>query len=126
MNKYLTIGILTLGIIACKELSNNPELSKAPEKQISISSKKNIGTLKKAFKAKDEELFMEQFPGSFFQFNNYFGWDEKAQEPYPLYDESLEYINFWFANLAKPQHKKYRNNIIKISENGHWDADAVN
>ena len=85
-----------------------------------------IEKLKAAFKANDEVAFLEQFPKYFHQFSNYFGWNEVADEPNPLYDVSIEYIDYWFHLLDNPKNKFLEEKLIELCMDGGWQADGVN
>lgn len=117
-----------------REVSQTAEYQKKPDKQASRDYTKNdtvndtadIKKLKKAFKVKNEVLFLEQFPADFQQFMNYFGWNTKSEQPAELYEESNAYMNYFFKFLSNEQHKAFENKLMSIAEKGQWQADSVN
>lgn len=77
-----------------------------------------------------EQQYFEVFPGSFKSFNNILGDSASGPiythfefKPGPLYYEAYSYIETFF-NLDIEKSKHYTK-MIKISLDGHWDADAV-
>lgn len=122
--KVLLFIVLLLNICSCKkkETENNSINSYNTSSQHVI----NIQNLQKSFKAKNEQGFLKQFPKDFKQFNTYFGWDSRNDEPEELYDVANDYINYWFELLEDEKYKSHESNIIKISAKGHWEPDAVN
>lgn len=107
MNKFLIILLL---IISC----NNEAQTKV-----------DTGLLKKAFAAKDEKLFLENFPGNFEGFKTVFGWNDQTEKPYPLYDVANQYIDYFFQLAIQPAYNNYQNKMIDIAANGVWQADGV-
>ncbi len=83
----------------------------------------DLQKLKQAFVAKEELLFLDLFPSEFHQFLNYFGWNNKGNQPSELYQESYIYIDYFFKLLRK--HKGFESKLIGIAKNGHWQADGV-
>ncbi len=85
----------------------------------------NTTLIKKAFTDKDEKVYLENFPHTFGSFKTTFGWNEKADEPYPLYKNANQYIDYYFELITKkyPANKK---DIIAIAVDGSWQADGVN
>ena len=126
MNRYILIGFIFFITISCKEKKTEPQLSNVYSNEKVELAQKDLAMLKKAFAEKDEALFMKQFPDTFNEFQNYFGWDPENKKPQPLYKESLAYIRYWFSLLSKKEFIKYQKQLIEISENGHWEADGIN
>lgn len=110
MNKVLT-SFLLLILVACKG-AYNQEIS--------------IDNLKKSFEFKEESEYMRQFPKEMDTFKFYFGWNDSLNMPQELYEESYEYIDYWFSLLDSREYNKYESDILNICENGKWEADAVN
>ncbi|WP_312077198.1 SH3 domain-containing protein [Chryseobacterium sp.] len=111
MNKLLII-IFTI-FISCE---GNSQKNDAVKQEIA---------LEKYFSGKNEEAFMENFPKTFGTFQSTFGWNEQKNAPEKLYKDSEKYIQYWFLLLNNPKYKKYENTIVKIAEEGKWEADAV-
>ena len=86
----------------------------------------SIAELKKAFAKNDEALFLKNFPKDYPQFVSYFGWNETLDTPYPLYEESTEYIDKFFQIITKENNIESLNHIINIGIEGKYQADAVN
>jgi hypothetical protein len=107
MNK---IFILILLFISCNNIAH---------------TKTNPGTLKKAYLAKDEKVFLENFPGKFKDFKAIFGWDDKVNGPNPLYTGANEYVDYFFQLASQEKYVSYKNKIVDIALNGIWEADAV-
>ncbi|WP_319381729.1 hypothetical protein [Thiomicrorhabdus sp.] len=85
-----------------------------------------IERLQLAYSTKDEESFLNQFPSDFEQFVNVFGWDEQANRPNNLYEESDAYINYFFALISNEKYQDYEKKVISIAKEGKWQADAAN
>jgi len=86
----------------------------------------SIQNLYKSMEDKDEQEFLRQFPKDFNQFQNYFGWDTPNDAPHELYEHGVHYIEYLFYLLRTNKYPSYEKNIIRICENGRWEADAVN
>ncbi len=112
MNKLLLILFFIL--ISCK---GNSQEKKAVNK---------IDDLRTSFLNKNEKQFLNSFPKTFEAFNNTFGWDNAKDSPEPLYNDANKYIDYWFYLLQKSEYKNYEAQIISISKNGQWEADAIN
>ncbi len=97
----------------------------SPSQENDYSSDR-LTKLKEAFAKKDEEQFLKNFPNSFSDFKNAFGWNEATDSPAPLSAEANQYINYWFSLIGKSTYKKYEKQLISISKGGQWEADAVN
>ena len=80
--------------------------------------------LKQSYISKDEVQFLHQFPKNFKQFQKYFGWDFKLNQPEVLYDEAHEYIVYWFKLLNTNKYESHEKYIISICTVGYWEADA--
>ncbi|GAA0872265.1 hypothetical protein GCM10009117_14120 [Gangjinia marincola] len=129
MNKYMLLGVLVFTLVSCdsktkEEVKNEVDNLFSFENKIPVQNDWLL--LKKSYEDKNEDQFMKQFPSSFITFMDYFGWNEIENNPNPLYDVSIDYINYWFSNLSKKEHKKYEDKLIGIAMNGSWQADAVN
>ncbi|OXA76305.1 SH3 domain-containing protein [Flavobacterium aquidurense] len=111
MNKLIALIILSL-FISCTSKSQSKEAT--------------IADLKIAFTKNDEKLFLQNFPKNYNQFVKYFGWNDSLDVPYPLYNESEEYINRLFKIIKKDKTGKSLKLIIDIGINGKYQADAVN
>ncbi|MBN3581921.1 hypothetical protein JYB64_05940 [Algoriphagus aestuarii] len=86
----------------------------------------DIEKLKEAYKTKNEAQFLEQFPADFQLFKEYFGWNNKNDQPNELYEESYAYIEYFFDLLADVKYREFESKLISIAENGVWHEDAVN
>lgn len=112
MNKFILI--LFFALISCKGSSQDEKTAN------------NLSNLKTSFLSKDEKQFLENFPETFTSFKNNFGWNDTKDIPEPLYNDANKYIDYWFSLLQKPENKNYSKQIISISKNGKWEADAIN
>lgn len=111
MNKVFFL-ILAITLVGCK--GSSQEI-----KQISI--------LTKCYEQKDEECFLLEFPENYVEFNNYFGWNQKLDSPQPLYENSKNYIDYFYSLLEdNKQYINFESKIISICKDGVWEADAVN
>jgi len=86
----------------------------------------SIQNLYKSMEDKNEQEFLRQFPKDFNQFQNYFGRDRVNDAPNVLYEHGVHYIEYLFYLLRTNKYPSYEKNIIRICENGRWEADAVN
>lgn len=86
----------------------------------------SIKKLKQAFDDKKDALFLEQFPSDFYQLVEYFGWYDENAQPNGLYEESYGYIDYFFDLLYMERHKEFEDKMLRIAENGRWQADGVN
>lgn len=111
MNKSIALIILSL-FISCTSKSQSKEAT--------------IADLKIAFTKNDEKLFLQNFPKNYYQFVKYFGWNDSLDGPYPLYNESEEYIDRFFTIFNKDKNDKSLKLIIDIGVNGKYQPDAVN
>lgn len=114
MNKF--IYILLALILSCK----------SPSQKGSEKSENKITELSKAFSNQKADAFLENFPKDFSTFKSTFGWNESSNSAKPLYNDYQKYIDYWFNLISNPQYKDHENEIILISKNGHWEADAIN
>lgn len=69
--------------------------------------------------------FMKSFPNSFEKFTAVFGYDDAKRTEMPLYKEAMDYLNILFAG-KDIEPKQFYDLIIGISQEGRWEADAVN
>lgn len=107
MNK---IFILLLLLISCNNIAQ---------------TKTDIEVLKKAYSAKDEHVFLANFPHNFEEFKATFGWDDKADKPNPLYSGANKYIEYFFQLASQAKYESYKSQLIDIAVNGTWQADAI-
>lgn len=126
---WITFSLIT---ISCKEGRVNEKGLIEPTQNISdtnipISDQIiDIEKLKEAFRNKNKAQFLEQFPADFHQFIEYFGWDNKNDQPNELYEESYAYIEYYFDILSDAKYREFESKLISIAENGVWQEDAVN
>lgn len=73
---------------------------------------------------KYQREFFDAFPSNFQLLNDIYGWNNLTNKPAPLYDVSLDHINFFFK-LRSINQDSLTKKIITISINGKGDADAV-
>lgn len=85
-----------------------------------------IEKLKEAYKTKNETQFLKQFPANFHLFMAYFGWDSDSNQANPLYEESYEYIVYFFDLLSLDKYRKFESKLMGIAANGVWQEDGVN
>lgn len=71
-----------------------------------------------------QKCFFESFPGSFSSFLQTYGYNEKIDQPYPLYSDYPDHLNL-FCNLKSIEKERYIEKLIRIGINGHWQADGV-
>ncbi|WP_042721259.1 SH3 domain-containing protein [Flavobacterium sp. B17] len=109
-----------LVIIIFALLISDKSLSQA---KISID---HLIEFKNSFSNKNEEEFLKNFPRNFSDFKSTFGWNDKKDIPEPLYTEANNYIDYWFSIIEKDKYTSYESQIVSISKNGYWEADAVN
>lgn len=110
-------------VVKTESLNNVKPLSSAAT---SPESDTDIDQLKLAYSNKNAVLFLKTFPATFQQFVNVFGWDEQADRPNPLYEESYSYIDYFFALIAEKNYQDYEDKVVQVSIGGKWQADAVN
>ncbi|MFY0714947.1 hypothetical protein J1D01_14830 [Seonamhaeicola sp. NFXS20] len=108
------------------EKLNADEWEAPAEKSTQEPKDISIHNLYIAMADKDEEEFLRQFPKDFKQFQSYFGWDAPNNAPHELYEHSVHYIEYLFYLLRTNKYPSYEKNIIRICENGQWEADGVN
>lgn len=127
----LYVAFILIFLIGCKNpksqevtaVIKNQEISNTLPKSNKYSS---IENLKLAFSKKDYELFLKEFPENFEQFHHYFGWDYENDKPNELYEESNEYIDYFFGLLDKKEYQEFETKLVGIGKNGQWQPDAVN
>lgn len=71
---------------------------------------------------KEINEFIEEFPNSFFEMEELFGFDSKGAAP--LYETGGKIIKY-FSSLQPNNTKLYYNKYINICINGRWDADNI-
>ncbi|SFU20248.1 hypothetical protein SAMN04489724_0279 [Algoriphagus locisalis] len=98
------------------------DLSKIPISNQTL----DIEKLKEAYTSNNEAQFLEQFPANFQLFMAYFGWDSDSNQANPLYEESNEYIVYFFDLLSQSKHRDFKSKLVGIATNGVWQEDAVN
>ncbi len=136
---YILITIIFLGIISCRESKNsNAEEQKVTNVTVPSSKKhenkttSNLDSLIFYYgkvsnsNTTDSQFnkYNEFFPSSFKEFTDYFGFDDEKGKM-PLYDNANDYIDLFFSDKNINTEYIY-NKVIKISQNGEWEADAVN
>jgi hypothetical protein len=112
MYLLILIGIL----FSC----NNPS-----QKNKLADVEKNATSLTTSLNKKDEVNFLEKFPKDFKTFIGTFGWNDQKDIAEPLYKNANAYIDYWFSLIQQPKYRSYENQMINISKNGYWQADAV-
>lgn len=110
MNR-IALVLLTMLLIGCN-VASHTEIS--------------IDNLKESFASKNEQEYMRQFPQKMAVFKSYFGWNTDQDRPEELYEESYQYIDYWFSLLDKKEFRGREIQIVQICENGEWQADGVN
>ncbi|EKT3967236.1 SH3 domain-containing protein [Flavobacterium psychrophilum] len=108
MNKFF---ILLLLLVSCNNKAQDSN---------------NTKLLKKAFIAKDEKVFLENFPENFENFKSTFGWNDTLDKPNILYNDTNEYIDYFFKLVSQSKYNSYKTKIVNIAVNGKWEADGVN
>jgi hypothetical protein len=73
-----------------------------------------------------QEQFFKEFPNTFDQLLELYGYNEKKSTPNILYYEAPNHILKLFNGLSNINDTLYYRKIIQISIGGHWDVDAVN
>ncbi|UGU16275.1 hypothetical protein LS482_00050 [Sinomicrobium kalidii] len=147
----ISIYAICIGcFLCCKESPGNTQEKSLSKKHISISTismrlfqesivykKQQLqgpGSLKNCFQkissdSASDNYFVEyvrKFPSTFQTFQEYFGFDDVTGKAMPLYKEANEYIDKFFQASEICCQKEVFEKIIKISQTGKWDADAVN
>ena len=117
MNRMFFLIIISI-LFSCK--------SPSQENKNSFNKSGIENNFKESFDKKDEILFLDNFPKNFEIFKDTFGWNDYRDSPEPLYKEANSYIDYWFLLIHQPKYEKYENQIISISKDGKWEADAVN
>ncbi|SFI49830.1 SH3 domain-containing protein [Halpernia frigidisoli] len=117
MNRIFLLIIISL-LFSCK--------SPSQENNNSLNKTEIANNLKESFDKKDEVLFLDNFPKNFEGFKNTFGWNDEKDSSEPFYKEANNYVDYWFSLIQQLKYKKYENQIISISKDGKWEADAVN
>ena len=107
MNKFIFLLIL---LLSCNK---------------NVQDKINVNSLKNAYLNKNEQVFLENFPNSFKDFKSIFGWNDKLDKANVLYDDSNNYIDFYFKLISVPKNKNFKSKSINIAVGGKWEADAV-
>ncbi len=111
------------GVITSERLYN---LAPAIKTSKDVDVRLDADPLQTAFAVKNEKQFLEEFPASFEQFQNIFGWDEHTQKPKKLSNESYAYIDYFFDLISREEYKPYEAKVIDIAKNGTWQAGAAN
>ena len=102
---------------------------KAPVDSIALKAKKLrqlyiLSTASSDTKEIYEKQFFDEFPGTFMQLNELYGYENGKAAI--LYYEAENHIIQLFNNLNCINDTIYYRKIINIALGGHWDADAVN
>ncbi len=88
------------------------------------NSKERIENLKQSFDRKDYLSFFENFPSSFKELQDFYGYNENAEAGNPLYS-CEKHISFLFENCDKIGSEIFMEKIYSIAKGGRWDADAI-
>jgi hypothetical protein len=125
MKLYRFLIILTIYFL--------PKLCLAQNNKIQDSTTVKVEKLKKLYflatntsgelQKRYRKQFFEEFPNSFKELNQLYGYDDHKAAP--LYD-GHEHIVGLFNNLDEIDELAYYKKIISIAIGGRWDADAVN
>lgn len=91
----------------------------------SSSFPSKVDMLKKAYNENDSELFWRNFPDTFHELIELYGYDTSLGQPKELYSESYLHIKFLFKSCAVPDVKHFEK-LYGIAKDGYWDADAAN
>ena len=75
---------------------------------------------------KYKQQFFDEFPSTFEQLNELYGYNYDTNKPAPLYNEFEKHIVDLFNNLNNINDTLYYKKIISIAIGGHWDGDAIN
>ncbi|MBC7398323.1 MAG: hypothetical protein H7289_00145 [Mucilaginibacter sp.] len=70
-----------------------------------------------------EEQFFNEFPNTFKELNELYGYEK--DKPAPLYYDGLEHIYELFNNLKSINDTLYYKKIVSIAKGARYDADAV-
>jgi hypothetical protein len=73
-----------------------------------------------------KQQFFDQFPSTYEQLNELYGYDYKTSTAAPLESLYYEHIIGLFNKLNDINDTSYYKKIVSIGIGGHWDADAVN
>ena len=112
------------GNLVKSESFNNLKVYQSVEK--TTDNEALIDHFQLAYSTKNEEQFLNQFPSDFQQFLNFFGWDEKNDQPNKLYEVSDAYVNYFFTLIDNEKYRDFDDKMINIAKGGRWKADAVN
>jgi len=115
MNRVYLLLLVSI-LFSCKSPSQENK---------SADINKNVTFLTTSFNKKDEVTFLKSFPKDFKTFIATFGWNDQKDMGEPLYKNANNYIDYWFSLIQQPKYRLYENQMIKISNNGYWQADAV-
>lgn len=83
-----------------------------------------VGRLSVAFKENNYTVFFDQFPETFIEFIQCYGYDEEEGAS-PLYNESYSHIHFLF-NCPNEVNFLLVQKVVNIAIKAKWEADAVN
>ncbi|MEB2777371.1 hypothetical protein SYJ56_18800 [Algoriphagus sp. D3-2-R+10] len=101
-------------------------LRKKQDTHENVTELHKIRELQNAFTNQDELQFLKLFPSNFSEFKGFFGWNEDQDKPEKLYQQSTNYITYFFQLIKEPDYQKFDSKLIAIAKNGKWQADAVN
>lgn len=74
---------------------------------------------------KCKQAFFDDFPNSFSQFQELYGYDDVKGEAL-YYSNSEEHLIFFFKTSDVVKKETFIKKLIGISKEGKWDADSVN
>ncbi len=80
--------------------------------------------LNEAFSHKNWKLFVDNFPETFAEFLDLYGFDD-TEGTKPLYNEANDHISFIFSD-ARIRENQYLEKLLKLTKGYRWNADAPN
>ena len=96
------------------QVTNTPVAQKSPEKKAQ--------KLKELYKNKNCKKFFKEFPNTFQEFDQLYGFDDKKGERV-LYSEP-KHITYFFS-CAEVSDRERLEKAIRIGINGKWEADLI-
>lgn len=103
------LGMLMISVFSCISLmAQNPK----------------VEILREAYAQKDWKAFVDNFPQTFVEFVDLYGYD-LDKGPKPLYEGNMTHIFFIFSD-DRIREKQYLEWLLKLTEGYMWEADAVN
>ena len=121
--------IFKVGLLSCQAFSTtSPQAIDSVEakakklKQYYLLSKSSVPEVADMY----QDKFFDEFPNTFKQLNQLYGYDGQAKKGAILYYDAGNHIMGLFNNLKNINDTLYYKKIIGITIGGKWDADAVN